>query len=115
MNLELFSKSHQHAEMWWPKLCAHHCEIQWDDYEKDYSDLPPEIMRQYAKNEEQSKMLNNVEYKERLKKEHLQECDERRRRSRQERLHFFRSGERLSWVDLNQGKKANKGLIPNTS
>ncbi len=29
-----------HSEMWWPRLFRHHCDIAWDDYEKDYSDLP---------------------------------------------------------------------------
>ena len=104
MNLELLSTSHQHANMWWPRLCADHAEIQWDDYEKDYSDLPEPIMRQHEKNELQSKILNNLEYKERLKNESLQEADEVRRRMRQERLHEMRTGERLSWVDLSQGK-----------
>ncbi len=92
MNLELLSKSHQHAEMWWPKLCVHHSEIQWDDYEKDYSDLPPEIMKQYANREEQSKLLNDMEYGERMKKEQLQECDDLRKRLRQERLARMRVG-----------------------
>mmetsp|Transcript_2366 Transcript_2366/g.5467 ORF Transcript_2366/g.5467 Transcript_2366/m.5467 type:complete len:737 (-) Transcript_2366:58-2268(-) len=92
MNLELLSKSHQHAEMWWPKLCAHHSEIQWDDYEKDYSDLPSEIMKQHANREEQSKLLNDLEYKERMKKEQLQECDDLRKRLRQERLAQMRVG-----------------------
>lgn len=101
MNLELLSRSHQHAEMWWPKLCAHHCEIQWDDYEKDYSDLPDPIMKQHANNEEQSKLLNNLEYKERMKREALQEGDELRKRLRQERLHEMKSGgERVSWAQL---------------
>ena len=112
MNLELLSRAHQHAEMWWPKLCTHHCEIQWDDYEKDYSDLPPEIMQLHAKSEEQSKLLNNLEYKERLKKEHLQECDDMRKRLRQERLHEMRTGEKLSWVDLSQGKRKSKVPMP---
>merc|ERR1719375_223961 len=112
MNLELLSRSHQHAEMWWPKLCEHHCEIQWDDYEKEYSDLPAEIMRQHAKNEEQSKLLNGLEYKERTKKEHLQECDDMRKRLRQERLHEMRTGEKLNWVDLNHGKRTKRGLMP---
>ena len=29
-----------HSEMWWPRLFRHHGAIAWDDYEKDYSDLP---------------------------------------------------------------------------
>lgn len=33
-----------HSEMWWPRLFRHHGEIAWDDYEKDYSDLPHEVL-----------------------------------------------------------------------
>ena len=44
--------------MWWPKLCVHHAEIQWDDYEKDYSDLPEPIMRQHEKNELQVEQVS---------------------------------------------------------
>ena len=29
-----------HSEMWWPRLFRHQGAIAWDDYEKDYSDLP---------------------------------------------------------------------------
>lgn len=36
-----------HSEMWWPKLFKHHGEIAWDDYEKDYSDLPAEVLRRH--------------------------------------------------------------------
>ena len=34
----------QHSEMWWPRLFQHHAAIQWDDYDKDYSDLPPQVL-----------------------------------------------------------------------
>lgn len=30
--------------MWWPRLFREHGEIAWDDYEKDYSDLPEEVL-----------------------------------------------------------------------
>lgn len=33
----------QHSEVWWPCLFSHHAAIQWDDYDKDYSDLPPQV------------------------------------------------------------------------
>lgn len=44
--------------MWWPRLFIHHASsIAWDDYEKDYSDLPAHIRQvhavQQAKDEEQ--------------------------------------------------------------
>ena len=29
--------------MWWPRLFSSHAPIKWDDYEKDYSDLPAEV------------------------------------------------------------------------
>ncbi len=31
-----------HSEMWWPRLLVHQPAVAWDDYEKDYSDLPRE-------------------------------------------------------------------------
>ena len=33
----------QHSETWWPRLFQHHQAIQWDDYDKDYSDLPLQV------------------------------------------------------------------------
>ena len=96
--------------MWWPKLCVDHTEIQWDDYEKDYSDLPDPIMRQYQKNELQTKVLNQIEYDERMRNEALQERDELRKRQRQERLHEMKTGHKICWVDLMRGKKSNKGI-----
>ena len=37
-----------HSEMWWPRLFKAHVPIAWDDYEKDYSDLPKEVLEQHA-------------------------------------------------------------------
>ena len=37
-----------HSEMWWPRLLRGHSPIAWDDYEKDYSDLPKEVLEQHA-------------------------------------------------------------------
>ena len=34
--------------MWWPRLLEGHPDLSWDDYEKDYSDLPPAVLRQYT-------------------------------------------------------------------
>lgn len=31
-----------HSESWWPRLLRGQPAIAWDDYEKDYSDLPHE-------------------------------------------------------------------------
>ena len=36
-----------HSESWWPRLFRHHGEIAWDDYEKDYSDLPEEVLARH--------------------------------------------------------------------
>ena len=36
-----------HSEMWWPRLFKAHGEIAWDDYEKDYSDLPEEVLQRH--------------------------------------------------------------------
>lgn len=33
--------------MWWPRLFTHHGDIAWDDYEKDYSDLPEEVLSRH--------------------------------------------------------------------
>ena len=41
-------RSWRHAEMWWPRLLEGHPDTSWDDYEKDYSDLPPDILRRHA-------------------------------------------------------------------
>src|SRR4051794_40782876 len=30
----------QPADSWWSRLFRHHADVAWDDYEKDYSDLP---------------------------------------------------------------------------
>ncbi|DBA65944.1 TPA: hypothetical protein ACH3X2_002968 [Trebouxia sp. C0005] len=43
MNLQLLRKEWQHSETWWPRLFQHHQPIQWDDYDKDYSDLPLQV------------------------------------------------------------------------
>ena len=41
--LRIYCRHWLHSEMWWPRLFASHEEIAWDDYEKDYSDLPAEV------------------------------------------------------------------------
>lgn len=33
-----------HSEMWWPRLFVGGPAIEWDDYEKDYSDLPAPVL-----------------------------------------------------------------------
>jgi hypothetical protein len=33
-----------HSEMWWPRLFDGGPTIEWDDYDKDYSDLPAPVL-----------------------------------------------------------------------
>lgn len=33
-----------HSEMWWPRLFVGGPAVEWDDYEKDYSDLPAPVL-----------------------------------------------------------------------
>lgn len=33
-----------HSEMWWPRLFAGGPAVEWDDYDKDYSDLPQPVL-----------------------------------------------------------------------
>lgn len=47
MNLEVLRRHWLHSEMWWSRLFDHHGEIAWDDYEKDYSDLPEEVLAKH--------------------------------------------------------------------
>lgn len=37
-----------HSESWWPRLLRGQPAIAWDDYEKDYSDLPREARALYT-------------------------------------------------------------------
>ena len=44
MNLELFkSKIVQPSDSWWERLFTAHGDIQFDDYDKDFTDLPTPI------------------------------------------------------------------------
>jgi hypothetical protein len=44
MNLELFkSKLAEPSDSWWERLFTAHGEIQFDDYDKDFTDLPAPI------------------------------------------------------------------------
>jgi hypothetical protein len=92
MNLEVLRRSWAHAESWWPRLLAHHGEISWDDYEKDYSDLPPEVLARHRLGEEGKEGERRVEGGERGRREALQEADDLRKRARQARLAELRGG-----------------------
>jgi hypothetical protein len=61
-----------HSEMWWPRLFAHHAPIAWDDYEKDYSDLPNEVLAPHRAAELARDAVRRVEAAEKDKREVLQ-------------------------------------------
>jgi hypothetical protein len=102
MNLEVLQKHWAHSESWWVRLFQDHEDIAWDDYEKDYSDLPEEVLEKYRKNEAIKDVERSLEGKERHRREVLQEKDDLRKRKRQERLHVLRTGVVKSWVELNR-------------
>ena len=102
MNLELLAKSGGHEETWWPRLFKHHAEIAWDDYEKDYSDLPEPVMRKHLQLEAKEACVRRLENAEKRIRESASERDDARRRARQERLHVLRGGSPLSWVELDR-------------
>ena len=102
MNLELLAQNGGHEEMWWPRLFKHHAEIAWDDYEKDYSDLPEPIMRTHLQLEAKDACTRRLESAEKRTRETASERDDARRRARQERLHVLRGGAPLSGVELDR-------------
>ncbi|EIE23252.1 hypothetical protein COCSUDRAFT_63608 [Coccomyxa subellipsoidea C-169] len=72
MNLELLRRHWMHSEMWWPRLFTHHADIAWDDYEKDYSDLPAEVLAPHRAAEIARDAVRRVEAAEKDKREVLQ-------------------------------------------
>lgn len=104
MNLELADRDWLHSASWWPRLLRAHSEIAWDDYEKDYSDLPEDVLAKHRVAEAIREQEREMESAERAEKEALQERDDARRRTRQERLHELRTGRRVDWVLLNRGR-----------
>ena len=92
MNLEVLKKHWMHSEMWWSKLFDQHGDIAWDDYEKDYSDLPEEVLEKHRIREaikEEERQEENVDQKRRSK---IQDADDLRKRKRQDRLRLLRDG-----------------------
>jgi hypothetical protein len=61
-----------HSEMWWPRLFRHHGEIAWDDYEKDYSDLPEQVLEPHRAAELAKDAQRQIEAAEKDKREILQ-------------------------------------------
>jgi len=102
MNLEVLQKHWAHSESWWNRLFENHQDIAWDDYEKDYSDLPEEVLEKYRTTEAIKDAERTLEEKEKRRREVLQEKDDLRKRQRQERLNELRTGTTKSWVQLNR-------------
>ena len=72
--------------MWWQQLYDHHAQIVWDDYDKDYSDLPAPIMEEYRRNEALQDETRHLEHTEREARQALQDRNVRpTRRPRQPR------------------------------
>jgi len=61
-----------HSESWWPKLFKDGPEIAWDDYEKDYSDLPAHVMAEHAVLEGAKEATRQLEAGEKLERDRIQ-------------------------------------------
>ena len=59
-----------HSESWWPRLFTGGPEIAWDDYEKDYSDLPAPVMAEHARLEAEKEAQRQLEADEVASLEH---------------------------------------------
>jgi len=61
-----------HSESWWPRLFKDGPEIAWDDYEKDYSDLPAQVMAEHAALEGAKEVTRQLEAGEKLERDRIQ-------------------------------------------
>ncbi len=61
-----------HSESWWPRLFRHHSDIAWDDYEKDYSDLPAEVLMPHKLGEVERDAVRRLENADKDTREVLQ-------------------------------------------
>lgn len=104
MNLELFvsGQEHRHSLSWWPRLFVHHSDIAWDDYEKDYSDLPAPVMDAHQKRLAQEDQVRLQEQEEKGQREKLKAMDEKRRQKRVDRL---RQLKRIEWAELGRTRQ----------
>ena len=94
MNLEVLQKHWMHSEMWWSKLFDDHPDIAWDDYAKDYSDLPEEVMERHRIKEAQKEETRALESRDEKRRKRLAGEEERRKRTRMHRLGLLRDGAR---------------------
>ena len=112
-NLKLLSNSNncEHGDMWWDCLFSTHCKIAFDDYDKDYSDLPAPIMNTHLAFEFSKQSEKLIEFEETKERESSQAKDDIRKRERQERLNVLRGGGAYkSWVRLERESPSNNPL-----
>ena len=112
-NLKLLSKADdcEHADMWWDRLFSAHCKIAFDDYDKDYSDLPAPIMNTHLAFEHSKQSVSHIEFEETQERDSCQAKDDIRKRERQERLNVLRGGGAYkSWVRLERESPSNDPL-----
>ena len=112
-NLKLLSKADdcEHADMWWDRLFSAHCKIAFDDYDKDYSDLPAPIMNTHLAFEYSKQSVSHIEFEETKERDSCQAKDDIRKRERQERLNVLRGGGAYkSWVRLERESPSNDPL-----
>lgn len=112
-NLKLLSKADdcEHADMWWDRLFSAHCKIAFDDYDKDYSDLPAPIMNTHLAFEHSKQSVSHIEFEETKERDSCQAKDDIRKRERQERLNVLRGGGAYkSWVRLERESPSNDPL-----
>ena len=92
MNLEVLQKHWMHSEMWWSKLFDDHPEISWDDYEKDYSDLPEEVLTRHYVREAQKEESKQIEHVDESRRKRLRSANDTRKKARMWALEELRDG-----------------------
>lgn len=92
MNLEVLKSHWKHSEMWWSKLFENHPDIAWDDYEKDYSDLPEEVLERHRIREAQKDEVKQIESKDEKRRKRLSQADDKRKKNRMLELQRLRDG-----------------------
>lgn len=97
MNLEVLKSHWKHSEMWWSKLFEDHPEIAWDDYEKDYSDLPEEVLKRHRIKEAQREEVKQIESKDEKRRKRLMAAEDLRKKTRMQELQGLRDGVTVSY------------------
>jgi len=133
MNLELFNtKNPQPSDSWWDRLFNAHGDIRFDDYDKDFTDLPTPIAEVRSRKsrfsslwikaycnlqgitalEGASNERSRLEDHESKERDNARERDDVRKRNRQVRLAELRGGSYLSWVELDKRNPASNEMMP---